>query len=183
MEELLAEITEFVTGHRPAAEPDRRLGTVLFTDIVGSTERAAAEGDQRWRALLEQHHSTVRAVLEQHRGREIKSTGDGFLALFDGPTRAVECAREAMRSLRSLGLEIRAGVHTGECELIGDDIGGIAVHIASRVASLAAANEVLVSRTVKDLSVGSNLSFEDRGAFDLKGVPDPWQLYAVGVDA
>ncbi len=178
-ERLVAELREFVTGERRGPERDRVLGTVLFTDIVGSTERAAELGDAAWRHLLEQHHRIVRDRIREFRGREIKTTGDGFLAMFDGPTRAIRCARETADAVRTLDLQIRAGLHTGECEIMGEDIGGIAVHIASRVAGLAGSGEVLVSRTVKDLSAGSGLAYDDRGVHTLKGIPDEWQLYAV----
>ncbi|MEX2101584.1 MAG: adenylate/guanylate cyclase domain-containing protein [Actinomycetota bacterium] len=178
-EPFLSDIEEFVTGTRPAVEPDRVLATVLFTDIVGSTERAAAIGDARWRELLEAHHAAVRAQLERSRGKDIDTAGDGFLATFDGPARAVRCALAIMSSLRDVGLEIRAGVHTGEIELLGDNVAGLAVHIGARVAALAGPNEVLVSSTVKDLTAGSGLLFEDAGEHELKGVPDRWHLYRV----
>jgi class 3 adenylate cyclase len=152
---------------------------VLFTDIVGSTERAATEGDARWRQLLDRHDEITRACVAERRGIAGKSTGDGFPAHFDGPGRAVRCAEELGARLREVGLEVRAGLHTGEIELRGDDIGGLAVHVASRVAGLAGAGEVLVSRTVKDLTVGSDVAYADRGEHDLKGVPDGWQLYEV----
>lgn len=173
------DIREFLTGIRAPASWDRLLATVLFTDIVGSTDRAAAVGDQRWRSLLDHHDDVVRGELRRFRGREIKTTGDGFLAAFDGPARAVECAMATLEAVRPLGLELRAGVHTGECEQRGDDLGGIAVHIGARVAALAQPNEVLVSRTVTDLVAGSGLRFVDRGEHELKGVPNRWQLYAV----
>ncbi|HET7236926.1 MAG TPA: adenylate/guanylate cyclase domain-containing protein, partial [Actinomycetota bacterium] len=155
------------------------LATVLFTDIVGSTEKAAALGDGPWGELLAQHHERVRTELERFRGREIKTAGDGFLATFDGPARAVRCARAAADGVRDLGIEIRAGVHTGEIELDGTDVRGIAVHIGARVSALAGPSEVLVSRTVKDLVAGSGLVFEDAGEHELKGVPDRWRLYRV----
>jgi class 3 adenylate cyclase len=170
------EIEEFVTGHRPVREPDRVLATVLFTDIVGSTERARELGDRRWRELLDRHDATARAQLERFQGRLVKTTGDGLLATFDGPARAIRCATSLREQLPVL---IRAGLHTGEVELRGDDVGGIAVHIGARVAALAGASEVLVSRTVKDLVAGSGIEFTDRGVHTLKGVPDEWQLYAV----
>ncbi len=173
------EMQEFLTGTRPDREPDRVLATVLFTDIVGSTRRAAELGDARWRELLARHDALVRDQLRRHRGREIKSTGDGFLATFDGPARGLACARSVVDEVRELGLEIRAGLHTGECEMMGNDVGGIAVHIGARVAQLAQPSEVLVSSTVKDLVVGSGLEFADRGPQPLKGVPGEWRLYAV----
>jgi class 3 adenylate cyclase len=178
-DKTLADIAEFLTGERPAVEVDRVLTTMLFTDIVGSTGRAASMGDSRWRALLDAHDRRVRELLERFRGREIDTTGDGFLASFDGPARAIRCARAVVESVRSLGIEVRAGLHTGECEVRGDDLGGIAVHIAARVAALAGPSEVLVSGTVKDLVVGSDISFSDRGEHRLKGVPGGWRLYSV----
>jgi class 3 adenylate cyclase len=173
------DIREFLTGGREPVSSDRLLATVLFTDIVGSTDHAAAVGDQRWRSLLDRHDDVVREQLRRFRGREVKTTGDGFLAAFDGPARAVECALATVAAVRPLGLDLRAGVHTGECEQRGDDLGGIAVHIGARVAALAAPNEVLVSRTVTDLVAGSGLRFVDRGEHELKGVPNRWQLYSV----
>jgi class 3 adenylate cyclase len=178
-ETMLAEIEEFLTGVRPVPEIDRVLATVLFTDIVGSTERAATLGDRAWHALLETHHGIVRRELERHRGREVKTVGDGFLATFDGPARAIRCACAIREGVRRLGIEIRAGLHTGECELMGDDVGGIAVHIGARVAASAAPSEVLVSSTVKDLVAGSGLRFADRGTQNLHGVPGEWRLFAV----
>ena len=177
---ILGEIEEFLTGVRHAVEPDRVLATVLFTDIVGATEKAAALGDRRWRDLLDGHNAVVRRELARFRGREIKTTGDGFFAAFDGPARAVRCACAVSQGMRSQGLEVRAGLHTGECEIIGDDMGGIAVHIGARIAARAAPGEVLVSSTVKDLVAGSGLSFRDHGAALLKGVPGEWRLYSVG---
>jgi class 3 adenylate cyclase len=176
---VLDEVEEFLTGVRPAPEHDRVLATVLFTDIVGSTERASSIGDRAWTRLIERHHALVREELSRFRGREIDTAGDGFLAVFDGPGRAVHCAAAIVGSVRSLDLEVRAGVHTGEIELLGDRIGGIAVHIGARVAALARASEVLVSATVRDLVAGSGIEFEDRGAFPLKGVSGEWRLYAV----
>jgi class 3 adenylate cyclase/pimeloyl-ACP methyl ester carboxylesterase len=176
---ILREIRGFVTGRRAATGGDRVLATVLFTDIVQSTERAAALGDDRWKALLAEHRASVRRELDEFRGREIDTTGDGFLATFDGPGRAIHCARAIRDSVRSLGLEIRAGLHTGEIEMTGNDVAGIAVHIGARVAALAAPSEVLVSSTVKDLVVGSGIEFEDRGARALKGVPGEWRIFAV----
>jgi pimeloyl-ACP methyl ester carboxylesterase len=176
---IVAEVEEFLTGARHAREPDRALATVLFTDIVGSTARAAEMGDQRWRDLLAHHHALVRRELGRFRGREVKTVGDGFLATFDGPARAIRCACAIREGVRPLGIEIRAGLHTGECELMGDDVGGIAVHIGARVAASAAPSEVLVSSTVKDLVAGSGLRFADRGTHDLRGVPGEWRLFAV----
>jgi len=176
---VIGEIREFLTGRRVALVPDRILATVLFTDIVGSTDRAAHMGDARWRELLELHNAALRSQFERFRGVEVNTAGDGFLATFDGPARAIQCAREIGRQVEALGLEIRAGIHTGEIEHIGDDVGGIAVHIGARIAGLAGASEVLVSRTVKDLVAGSGIEFEDRGEHSLKGVPDEWRIYAV----
>jgi pimeloyl-ACP methyl ester carboxylesterase len=175
---LADEIEEFLTGTRPLPEPDRVLATVLFTDIVGSTARAAELGDRGWRDLLRAHDAAVRRELERFRGREVDTAGDGFLATFDGPARAVRCALSVGDAVRELGVEIRAGVHTGECELDGPKIRGIAVHTGARIASLAGRGEVLVSQTVKDLVSGSGLEFEDRGVQELKGVPGEWRLYA-----
>jgi class 3 adenylate cyclase len=153
---------------------------VLFTDIVGSTERAARLADAAWADLLQAHHARVREQLARHAGREISTAGDGFLAVFDGPARGVRCALAIGDALQPLGLEVRAGLHTGEIELVGDDIRGLAVHIGARIAALAGAGEVLVSRTVRDLVVGSGLTFHDRGSHVLKGVPEEWQLFAAG---
>jgi class 3 adenylate cyclase len=178
-EPLLAEVETFVTGSSPAHRSDRALATVLFTDIVGSTQTAAELGDARWRELLAAHHGTVRAAIDRFHGREIDTTGDGFLATFDGPARAIRCALAIAETVRDLGLEIRAGLHTGEVELIGEDIVGIAVHICARVMSKAGPSEILVSSTVKDLAAGSGLTFEDAGEHELKGVPDRWGLYRV----
>jgi pimeloyl-ACP methyl ester carboxylesterase len=176
---ILDEIEEFVTGVRPVHEPDRVLATVLFTDIVGSTERAAELGDRRWRGLLEQHHGAVRRELGRHRGREIDTAGDGFLATFDGPARGIRCAVAIRGAIRGMDLDVRAGVHTGEVELMGENIGGIGVHIAARVMAAAAPGEVVVSSTVKDLVAGSGIGFEDRGVQALKGVPGEWRLFRV----
>jgi class 3 adenylate cyclase len=176
---MLGEIEEFLTGARGSAESDRVLATVLFTDIVGSTERATALGDSAWRDLLAAHHELVRRELGRHRGREIGTTGDGFLATFDGPARAVRCAHAITQAVRRLGIDVRAGLHTGEVEYVGDDVAGIAVHTAARVAAVASASEVLVSSTVKDLVAGSGLRFAERGTHALKGVPDEWRLFAV----
>ncbi|MGH2590556.1 MAG: adenylate/guanylate cyclase domain-containing protein [Actinomycetota bacterium] len=180
-EAILDEIEGFLTGVRRGPAPDRVLTTVLFTDIAGSTERAAAMGDRDWAGLLERHHVAIRRELNRFQGREVDTAGDGFLARFDGPARAVRCAIGAGDAVRDLGLEIRAGVHTGEVELAGDTIRGVAVHIGARIAGLAAPGQVLVSRTVKDLVAGSGLVFEDHGEHELKGVPDLWHLYAVGI--
>lgn len=171
------EIEEFLTGTHGEGEPDRVLATVLFTDIVDSTRQAEDMGDRGWRALLDQHDRIVRGEIERFRGREIKVLGDGFLATFDGPARAVRCANALTESLRGLSLDIRCGVHTGEIEVKGDDIGGIAVHTASRIAALANPREVLVSRTVRDLVAGSDLRLEDRGVFALKGLSEPMTLF------
>lgn len=176
---LVAEIQEFATGTRPVIEPDRVLATILFTDIVGSTRLAADLGDRAWRELLERHHALVRAELARFRGREVDTAGDGFLAVFDGPGRAVRCASAAADGVRSLGIEIRAGVHTGEVEVADDGVRGIAVHIGARISALAGAGEVLVSSTVRDLVAGSGMQFEDRGLHELKGVPDPWRVLAL----
>jgi class 3 adenylate cyclase len=176
---ILDEIEEFLTGARLGAEPDRALLTVMFTDIVGSTERAAELGDRRWRDLLDSHRMVVRRELARHRGKEVNTTGDGFLVTFDGPARAIRCAIRIREELRQRGLEIRIGLHTGECELLSGDIGGVAVHIGARVEARAMPGEVLVSSTVKDLVVGSGLQFEDRGTHTLKGIPDEWHLFAV----
>jgi pimeloyl-ACP methyl ester carboxylesterase len=176
---VLDQVQKFLTGVRPAPEPDRMLATVLFTDIVGSTQRASELGDRRWLELLDSYYALARRELERFRGREVKRTGDGFLATFDGPARGIRCASAVSESAGQLGLEIRAGLHTGECEIMGEDVGGIAVHIGARVAAEAAPGEVLVSSTVKDLVAGSGLQFEDRGSHHLKGVPDEWRLFAV----
>jgi class 3 adenylate cyclase len=176
---IVDEVQEFLTGARSAPEPDRVLATVMFTDIVGSTKRAADVGDSRWRELLERHEAIVRRELERHRGHEVNTTGDGFLATFDGPGRAIGCARAIAESVRSLGIEVRAGLHTGECEVMNGDVGGIAVHTGARVSAEARPGEVLVSSTVKDLVAGSGIEFEDRGTHELKGVPGEWRLYAV----
>jgi class 3 adenylate cyclase len=175
----LGEIQEFLTGVSGASEPDRVLATVLFCDVVDSTALAVTLGDRRWRDLLEQYHAAVRRELGRFRGRELDTAGDGVLAAFDGPARAIRCAWQVIESVRGLGLGLRIGLHTGECERIGAKLGGVAVHIGSRVASLAAPGEVLVSSTVKDLVAGSGIRFEDRGARALRGVPGEWHLYAV----
>jgi class 3 adenylate cyclase len=176
---IAVEVAEFMTGERPAVEIERVLTTMLFTDIVGSTQHAASLGDQRWRALLDAHDRTVREQLRRFRGREIETAGDGFFASFDGPARAIRCAQSILDATERLGIQLRAGLHTGECEVRGDHLGGLAVHIAARVGALATPGELLVSRTVKDLVVGSAIEFTDRGEHALKGVPGTWKLYAV----
>ena len=176
-DEISDAIEEFLTGSRAPVPVDRVLATVLFTDIVGSTEKAAALGDQRWRDILDKHNATIRRNLVRFRGREVKVTGDGFLATFDGPARGVRCACAIADEIKTLGIEERAGLHTGECETIGDDVGGIAVHIGARVAALAGASEVLVSSTVKDLVAGSGLRFGESGVHALKGVPGEWRIF------
>jgi pimeloyl-ACP methyl ester carboxylesterase len=178
MDDVLDEVEAFLTGERPRVEPDRVLATVLFTDIVDSTAWAGRLGDAAWRARLEEHQRMVRRELDLHRGHEVKTTGDGFLATFDGPARAIRCARGIRDAAGTLGLAVRAGVHSGECEMMGKDVGGIAVHIAARVLDEAAPGEVMVSRTVKDLVAGSGLAFEDRGERELKGLGG-WRLFAV----
>jgi class 3 adenylate cyclase len=176
----IAEIREFLTGSREPEEPDRVLATVLFTDIVGSTERATMLGDRRWRDLLDAHHAAVRAELQRFRGREVDTAGDGFLAVFDGPARAIRAGRAIVEAVRRMGLEVRAGVHTGEIEqLPSGDIRGIAVHTGARVAATAGPGEVLVSSSVRDLVAGSGFTFEDRGMHALKGVEEERRLYAV----
>jgi class 3 adenylate cyclase len=178
-ESILGEIEEFLTGIRPVPVPDRSLATVLFTDIVSSTQRAATLGDDAWTRILDQHDSLAAREVDRHRGRRIKTTGDGMLATFDGPARGVRCAQAICQAVRSLGIEVRAGLHTGEIELRGADVGGIAVHIGQRVSALAAPSEVVVSSTVKDLVAGSGITFADRGFHVLKGVPDEWRVFAV----
>jgi class 3 adenylate cyclase len=177
----IAAVRAFVEELRnlPPEEPDRVLATVLFTDIVGSTARSAELGDAAWRELLREHHSRVRRELARFRGREVDTAGDGFFATFDGPARAIRCACAVRDSLSELGLDIRAGLHAGECELLDDKVTGIAVHVGARVAAQAGAGEVLVSSTVKDLVAGSGIDFEERGTAELKGVPGEWRLYAV----
>ena len=180
LSEMASVMEEFLTGTRPVDEVvDRVLKTVVFTDIVGATERAAALGDRRWRALLDAHDAATREELSRARGREVKTTGDGFLAGFDGPARAVRCAEAIIRRATTLGLNVRAGVHAGECEVRGDDLAGIAVHIGARVAALAGPSEVLVTSTVRDLVAGSGLAFADRGRHALKGVPGEWSILAL----
>ncbi len=178
-EEWLGAVQEFLTGSRARPKPDRVLATVLFTDIVDSTRTASELGDRRWREVLEGHNRAAGEAITRLEGRAVKSTGDGLLATFTGPARAIECAQAIVDEASSLGIRVRAGVHTGECEVLGDDIAGIAVHIAARVSALAVPGEVLVSRTVKDLVVGSGIAFADRGSHELKGLPDAWQLHAV----
>ncbi len=175
---VVDEIEEFLTGVRPVHAPDRALATVLFTDIVSSTERATVLGDDAWTQVLDRHDALVVREVERHRGRRIKTTGDGMLATFDGPARAVRCAQAICAGVRSLGIEVRAGLHTGEIELRGDDIGGIGVHIGQRVSALSGPGEVLVSSTVKDLVAGSGITFADRGFHVLKGLPDEWRIFA-----
>jgi class 3 adenylate cyclase len=179
VDRLADEIEEFLTGARTTLEPDRVLATVLFTDIVDSTRKAVELGDRRWRELLEQHNQIIRDELSRYRGHEIKTLGDGFLATFDGPARAVRCATAIAEAVRALGLEVRCGVHTGEIEMNGEDIGGIAVHIAARIAALAEGGQVLVSRTVRDLVAGSNLRLEDQGDYTLKGLSESMTLFAL----
>jgi class 3 adenylate cyclase len=173
------EVAEFLTGHQADVADDRVLATVLFTDIVDSTRRTAEMGDRDWHALLDAHDAVVRSQLTRFRGREVNTSGDGFLAMFDGPQRAIRCTMAIRDAVQALGIEIRAGLHTGECEVRGDDIGGIAVHIGARVSALAGPGEVLVSSTLRDLVIGSGLEFDDRGTHDLKGVPGEWRLFAV----
>jgi len=178
-DDVIAEIREFLTGTRETRTADRMLATVLFTDLVGSTAQAVELGDRRWGDLVEQHHAAVRRELGRFDGREVDTAGDGFFATFDGPARGIRCARAIVDAVRPLGLEVRAGLHTGEVEVAGDNIAGIAVNIGARVAARAGAGEVLVSSTVRDLVAGSGLAFEDRGSAELKGVPGEWRLYAV----
>jgi class 3 adenylate cyclase len=173
------EIAEFLTGHQAEVPDDRVLATLLFTDIVDSTRRAAEIGDRDWHALLDAHDAVVRSQLARFRGREVNTSGDGFLAMFDGPQRAIRCAMAIRDAVQALGIEVRAGLHTGECEIRGDDIGGIGVHIGARVSALAGPNEVLVSSTLRDLVIGSGLEFEERGSYELKGVPGEWRIFAV----
>ena len=175
---VASEVAEFLTGDRPEVEVERILTTVLFTDIVGSTARAASVGDVRWHSILDAHDQSVRQQLKHFRGREINTTGDGFIASFDGPARAIRCAQAISEATEKLGVPIRLGLHTGECEVRGDDLGGLAVHIAARVAALASPGDVLVSGTVKDLVVGSGIEFSERGEHELKGVPGYWKLFA-----
>jgi class 3 adenylate cyclase len=176
---LIAETQEFLTGVRPPPEPDRVLSTLLFTDIVDSTKRAAELGDKQWRDLLAEHDRVVRNALARFRGREVKMTGDGFLATFDGPARGVRCAQAIRDDMRALQIHVRSGLHTGEIELIHDDVGGIAVHIAARISAMAGRDEILASSTVRDLVAGSGIVFKDRGVHVLKGVPEQWRIVAV----
>ena len=180
VEDIADEIEEFLTGEQTSADPDRALVTLMFTDIVDSTSHASDKGDREWRTLLDRHHEVVRAQLARYGGREVATTGDGFMAVFDSPGKAVRCAMAVVDAVGEVGLRVRAGVHTEEVEIRGNDLAGIAVHIAARVAGLAVGGEVLASGTVKDLLVGSGIGFESRGEHTLKGVPDQWRLYAVG---
>jgi class 3 adenylate cyclase len=179
VEPVLAELEEFLTGMRTPEPQDRLLATILFTDIVGSTQRAGELGDRGWHELLEEHNARVRELLRRFGGRELDTAGDGFFASFEGPGVAVRCACAIVRSMRDLGLEIRAGVHTGECERMGEKLGGLAVHVGARIAATANGGEVLASRTVRDLVAGSGLKFTDRGTHRLRGIDEPWQLFAV----
>jgi class 3 adenylate cyclase len=176
---VLDEIEEFLTGSRSGAEPTRVVATVMFTDVVGSTERAGGIGDRAWADLLESHNARVRAELKRYGGREIDTAGDGFLATFSAPTMAIRCARAALAAVREIGVDIRVGIHTGECEVVGDKLRGLAVHLGARVASKAGPGEILVSQTVKDLVAGAPVEFEDRGPHELKGIPGESLLYAV----
>jgi class 3 adenylate cyclase len=178
-ENVLSDIRELLTGDRERTEPDRVLATVLFTDVVGSTELAARLGDQQWRSLLETHHNATRYEISRHRGVEVGSSGDGFVARFDGPARAIRCAQAIIEAAEPHGLGVRAGVHTGEIEIIGDDIAGIAVHIGARIGGMAGGGEVLVSGAVRDIVAGSGLSFDDRGEHQLKGVPGAWRVFSL----
>ena len=180
---IVDEVEEFLTGSRHTADLGRLVSTVLFTDIVGSTEKAVQIGDRKWRDLLERYYALARRQLERFRGREIDTAGDGLFATFDGPARAVRCAQAIGENAKSLGIEVRAGLHTGEVEVIGEKVGGIAVHIGARVASHAGAGEVLVSSTVKDLVAGSGIQFEDRGTFALKGIEGEWRLFLASARA
>jgi class 3 adenylate cyclase len=178
--DLLADlIEEFVTGRAPAPETNRVLASVLFTDLVSSTERASGMGDAAWSALLDRHLSSVRAAVGRYEGETVKTLGDGVLATFSGPAQAVRCAEQIVAEAKSMGLEVRSGVHTGEVEAGADDISGLAVHLAARIMALSGAGEILVSRTVRDLVVGSELSFADRGEHELKGIPESWRVFAL----
>jgi class 3 adenylate cyclase len=176
---IVAEIQEFLTGSRPPPEVDRQLMTILFTDIVGSTEKATEMGDRAWRELLGAHNEAIRRELARFRGHEVKTTGDGFLATFDGPARSLQCAKAIRTAVAGLGLSLRIGVHTGECEILGADVGGVGVHLAARVMSEAAPGEILVTGTVRDLVSGSGVEFQDRGMRALKGFPGTWPLLAL----
>jgi class 3 adenylate cyclase len=178
-DDILGEIEEFLTGSRKADAGDRVLATILGTDIVGSTELVARLGDRSWRDLLERHNTLIRRELKRFRGREIDTAGDGFFAAFDGPARAIRCAKAVVEETAGLGVEVRAGLHTGECEVMGDKLTGIAVHTAARVAATASPGEVLVSATVRDLVAGSGITFAERGEHALKGLPDRLRLFAV----
>jgi class 3 adenylate cyclase len=177
MDVVLSDIHEFITGERPVDTFDRVLATVLFLDIASSTERAAAMGDTAWRNILNSYYAVVRKELVRYRGKETNTTGDGFLATFDGPARAIRCALAIAQTVKQLGIDVRASVHTGECELMGDNVGGIAVHIGARIMAQAEPSNVLVSGTVKDLVSGSGIQFEDCGVYQLKGVPGEWRLF------
>ena len=179
-DDILPEIQEFLTGIREAVEPERVLTTVLFTDLVASTELIRERGDRAWRDLVERHNAAVRHELTRFRGKEISTAGDGFLASFDGPARAIRCAMAIVNAVTGLGLRVRAGLHTGECERVGGELAGIAVHLGARIAATAGAGEVLVSSTVRDLVAGSGLELVDRGVHELKGVAEPWRLFGVG---
>ena len=182
MDRLLAEVQEFLTGVREARETDRVLATIMFVDIVGSTEQATRLGDRDWRDLLDRHYAIVRRQLARFRGREIDTAGDGLFATFDGPARAIRCGSAIAEAVRVLGIAVRVGIHSGECEVMGEKVGGIAVHTGARIASQARPGEVLVSSTVRDLVAGSGIPFEDRGRHSLKGVPGEWSLFGVTVD-
>ena len=182
MDRLLSEIQEFLTGVREAREPDRVLATVMFVDIVSSTEHATRLGDRQWRDVLDRYYAIARRQLARFRGREIDTAGDGLFATFDGPARAIRCARTIADEVSVLEIAVRAGIHSGECEVIGDKVGGIAVHTGARIAGQAGPSEVLVSSTVRDLVAGSGIRFEDRGRHPLKGVPGEWSLFAVAAD-
>lgn len=177
--QILDEIETFITREALKADADRALATILYTDMVASTERAATLGDRRWRNVMETHLAVSQTIIDQHRGRLVRTTGDGVLATFDGPGRAIRCALALKGVIRTLGIEIRAGLHTGEVEVMGDDVGGIAVHLAARVMSAAGPGEVLVSSAVPPLVAGSGIEFDDRGERELKGVPGSWKLFAV----
>ena len=181
MQSSAEEVRRFVGVERSPTELDTILATVMFTDIVGSTEKQASVGDHGWKQLVERHHEVVRDGLGRWHGAEIDTSGDGFYATFEGPARAIRCAQEIVSRVRDLGIQIRAGVHTGECELINDKLGGIAVSIGARVAALAGPSEVLISQTVKDLVAGSGFTFEDAGEHELKGIPERWRIYRVGL--